>query len=286
MQIVPLDLLDTAQREEAATILRTALAHVESAPATAWAEASDPELDELVRITTGLRQAAERHAALGAGEVVRRSDPDHGSAGFAQRAGHRTVEEFLRARTGVSGRDAATTARVGALTVAGGVVGDALRDGRVSVASADAIRAGLGAPNDAVPAAVLDQAARRLCEEAAALGELFSFHPLALEDMLKRNQRPKLEDYGDFMFLVYYAAHAGEWGIELDEVHAFLSGGYLVTVHQGACRALEEARERLSAQAPRSEQFVVYRVLDGLTDTFFPVLDTIDEEIERAPCVG
>ena len=99
--------------------LRTALAHVESAPATGWAEASDPELDELVRITTGLRQAAERHAALGAGEVVRRSGPDRGSAGFVQRAGHRTVEEFLRARTGVSGRDAATTARVGALTVAG-----------------------------------------------------------------------------------------------------------------------------------------------------------------------
>ena len=118
-------------------------------------------------------------------------------------------------------------------------------------------------------------------EEAAALGELFSFHPLALEDMLKRNQRPKLEDYGDFMFLVYYAAHAGEWGIELDEVHAFLSGGYLVTVHQGACRALEEARERLSAQAPRSEQFVVYRVLDGLTDTFFPLLEDLEDRLER-----
>ncbi|HEX2391724.1 MAG TPA: magnesium/cobalt transporter CorA [Solirubrobacterales bacterium] len=125
-------------------------------------------------------------------------------------------------------------------------------------------------------------------DEAAALGELFSFHPLALEDMLKRNQRSKLEDYGDFMFLVYYAAgadearHGGVWtGIQLDEVHAFLSGGYLVTVHQSACRALEEVRERLSAQAPRSEQFVVYRVLDGLTDTFFPVLDRIDGEIER-----
>jgi magnesium transporter len=70
-------------------------------------------------------------------------------------------------------------------------------------------------------------------------------------------------------------------GVELDEVHAFLSGGYLVTVHQGACGALEEARERLAAQTPRSEQFVVYRVLDGLTDTFFPVLDRIDGEIER-----
>jgi magnesium transporter len=125
-------------------------------------------------------------------------------------------------------------------------------------------------------------------EEAEALRELFSFHPLALEDMLKRNQRPKLEDYGDFMFLVYYAASGGRgpeggvWtGIELSEVHAFLSGSYLVTVHQGACEALDEVGQRLTAQPPRSEQFVVYRVLDGLTDTFFPVLDQVDEQIER-----
>lgn len=119
-------------------------------------------------------------------------------------------------------------------------------------------------------------------EEAAALGELFSFHPLALEDMLKRGQRPKLDDFGDYMFLVYYGASgADQRGVQLDEVHAFLSGSYLVTVHRGACAALEEARERLTAQAPRSEQFVVYRVLDGLTDTFFPVLDRVDEQIER-----
>lgn len=119
-------------------------------------------------------------------------------------------------------------------------------------------------------------------EGAAALGELFSFHPLALEDMLKRGQRPKLDDFGDYMFLVYYGASGGADGAaQLDEVHAFLSGSYLVTVHDGGCEALEAARERLSAQEPRSEQFVVYRVLDGLTDTFFPVLDRIDEQMER-----
>lgn len=118
--------------------------------------------------------------------------------------------------------------------------------------------------------------------EAAALGELFAFHPLALEDMLKRGQRPKLDDFGKYMFLVYYGVSETKRGkLELDEVHTFLSGGYLVTVHQRACAALEEARERLEAQTPRSEQFVVYRVLDGLTDTFFPVLDRIDERMER-----
>jgi magnesium transporter len=118
-------------------------------------------------------------------------------------------------------------------------------------------------------------------DEVRALNEAFSFHPLALEDMVKRGQRPKLDDFGDYMFLVYYGAAEGEGGeVELEEVHAFLSGGYIVTSHQRPSVALEEARERFSAQAPRSEQFVVYRVLDGLTDSFFPVLDRLDDRME------
>jgi magnesium transporter len=118
-------------------------------------------------------------------------------------------------------------------------------------------------------------------DEVAALRELFSFHPLALEDMVKRGQRPKLEDFGEFMFLVYYGAASGEGGeVELEEVHAFLSGGYIVSAHQHRCAVLEEARQRFDAQAPSSEQFVVYRVLDGLTDSFFPILERLDERME------
>ncbi|HET7510456.1 MAG TPA: magnesium/cobalt transporter CorA [Solirubrobacterales bacterium] len=118
--------------------------------------------------------------------------------------------------------------------------------------------------------------------EAKQLGEAFSFHPLPLEDMLKRNQRPKLEDYDEYMFLVYYGASYGDDGvIHLEEVHAFLSGAYIVTSHQHRCAVLVEARERLKAQEPRSEQFVVYRVIDGLTDSFFPVLEQLDERMEQ-----
>ena len=118
--------------------------------------------------------------------------------------------------------------------------------------------------------------------EVAELKDVFGFHPLALEDTLKRGQRPKLDDFGEYMFLVYYGAEEAEHGeVEMVEVHAFLSGGYIVTTHSRRCSALEEVRQRLEAQAPRSEQFVVYRVLDALTDTFFPVLDHLDDRIER-----
>lgn len=121
-------------------------------------------------------------------------------------------------------------------------------------------------------------------EEGAVreMAEVFSFHPLAIEDTLKRGQRPKLDDFGEYMFLVYYGVGSDAQGaVTLEEVHAFLSGGYIVTVHPDRCSALEEARERMSAQEPRSEQFVVYRVLDGLTDTFFPVLESLDDRMEK-----
>jgi len=116
--------------------------------------------------------------------------------------------------------------------------------------------------------------------DVATLDDLFHWHPLAMEDLRKKGQRPKLEDYDQYMFLVYYGAAAPEGGeppapdapvaaapargerVDLEEVHAFISGSYLVTVHDGECTALDEVRKRLDQQPPSSEQFVVYRVLD------------------------
>jgi magnesium transporter len=117
-------------------------------------------------------------------------------------------------------------------------------------------------------------------DDVATLGELFEFHPLALEDLRKQGQRPKLDDFGEFMFLVYYGVREAGDEVELEEVHAFLSGGYIVTVHARRSPALEQVRERLTAQSPRSEQFVVYRVLDSLTDSFFPLLERLDDRME------
>jgi magnesium transporter len=115
------------------------------------------------------------------------------------------------------------------------------------------------------------------------LDDLFHFHPLALEDLRKKRQRPKLEDFGDYMFLVYYGARApgDDTEVRLEEVHAFISGGYLVTVHDGDCTALDEVRKRLDAQPPSSEQFVVYRVIDALTDSFFPLLEDLEDRLEQ-----
>jgi magnesium transporter len=119
-------------------------------------------------------------------------------------------------------------------------------------------------------------------EDFAALEDLFDFHPLALEDARKQGQRPKLDDFESHMLLVFYGAEESAGNeVAMLEVHAFLSGGFIVTTHRDPCQELVKIRERLSKQPPRSEQFVIYRVIDGLTDTFFPVLDDLDERIER-----
>lgn len=119
-------------------------------------------------------------------------------------------------------------------------------------------------------------------EQLAGLAQRFHWHSLALEDMQKRGQRPKLDRYGDHMLLVFYGARQiGHQAPDVIEVHLVVSGDWVVTVRQGGCNELDELRQRLPADHTKGEQFVVYRILDTLTDTFFPVLDGIDDAIDE-----
>jgi magnesium transporter len=119
-------------------------------------------------------------------------------------------------------------------------------------------------------------------EERIQLREIFGFHPLALEDTEHFGQRPKLDDYGDYVFLVFYGAgrdHA-ESDAPLHEVHLFISGNYVVTLHRSPLPPLDRQREQLDGRCLHSEQFVLYRIFDSLTDSFFPLLAEMDDEID------
>jgi magnesium transporter len=119
-------------------------------------------------------------------------------------------------------------------------------------------------------------------EQLSRLAERFGWHPLALEDLQKRGQRPKLDRYGDQMLLVFYGARqAGHEAPAVVEVHLVVSGSWVVTVRPDGCAELDELRRRLPADRTQGEQFVVYRILDALTDTFFPVLEGIDDAIDE-----
>jgi magnesium transporter len=120
-------------------------------------------------------------------------------------------------------------------------------------------------------------------EDIEKLRELFGFHPLALEDTLHFGQRPKLDYYQDYIFLVFYGArdHVSHETEPLREVQMFISGKYLVSVHQDELPVLDEQRSRLDGLVLHSEQFLLYRVFDALTDSFFPLLTRMDDEIDE-----
>jgi magnesium transporter len=119
-------------------------------------------------------------------------------------------------------------------------------------------------------------------EERAKLEDIFGFHPLALEDVEHFGQRPKLDDYGDYVLLVFYGAwrHQKDDPDPLREVQLFISGKYLVTIHHDPLPPLDYQRKQLGGRVLHSEQFLIYRVLDALVDSFFPLLADMDDEID------
>lgn len=120
-------------------------------------------------------------------------------------------------------------------------------------------------------------------QELTQLHDIFGFHPLALEDSEHFRQRPKLDDYGNYVFLVFYgtSSHQARQRGLLREVHMFISGQYLVTIHRGSLPSFDREREQLDGRVLHSEQFLLYRVLDALVDSFFPVLSDMDNEIDN-----
>jgi magnesium transporter len=114
-------------------------------------------------------------------------------------------------------------------------------------------------------------------DELDLVGEIYGFHPLALEDAKNFGQRPKLDPYDGYVFLVVYGASPDE--DNLVEVNCFYSERFLVTVRRDACPAFTEVRER---QVRRKEAQldpikILYRVVDSLVDSFFPTLSHLDD---------
>lgn len=112
----------------------------------------------------------------------------------------------------------------------------------------------------------------------------FSFHPLAVEDVHHAAQRPKVEEYEKHLFIVAFGIRAGTEGDLVPvELSAFLGAGYLVTFHEEPIPIVRELVERCRRGRfdfdPGSDR-ILYMILDGLVDSFFPQLTRIDEEID------
>jgi magnesium transporter len=112
-------------------------------------------------------------------------------------------------------------------------------------------------------------------------GKLLRLHPVALEDTREWAQRPKVDTYGDHLLLVFYSARlSGQGAARPLEVHVYVSGSFVVTVRRASCTVLEDLHASLEKEPIHDEGYLVYRILDTLTDAWFPVIDALEERID------
>jgi magnesium transporter len=118
------------------------------------------------------------------------------------------------------------------------------------------------------------------------LQELFGLHELAVEDAHQAHQRPKMEDYGEDVFIVLKTAHyhEDEEEVHFGEIAMFAGRGYVITVRHGPGSELSSARERLEARPDLLKlgaSSAVWAVLDKVVDDYLPVVDAIEDDIEE-----
>ena len=117
------------------------------------------------------------------------------------------------------------------------------------------------------------------------LAEEFGFHHLSIEDCQNAHQRPKVEEYTGYYFIVLYEAElAGPKDrLELRELNIFLGKNYLVTVHSKPIRAIATAARLWHEWTDRAEQgsgLLAYLLIDGIVDDYLPLLDIISERMD------
>jgi magnesium transporter len=117
-------------------------------------------------------------------------------------------------------------------------------------------------------------------EDLDLAGALLDIHELALEDTREFGQRPKVDRYTDAVLLVFWTARVAGERVEQVEVHLHISGGFLFTAHPAPCLELAGLHDALIPEGAQAEEYVVYRVLDALTDALFPVIDCFEIRID------
>jgi magnesium transporter len=111
----------------------------------------------------------------------------------------------------------------------------------------------------------------------------FDLHPLAIEDAAKAHQHPKLEQYGEGVFIVARTAQMVEGRIAFGETHLFVGRGYVVSIRHGASVSYAAVRlrsEACPAVLSQGEDYIVYAILDFIVDNYMPVIQKIHDEVE------
>jgi magnesium transporter len=121
-------------------------------------------------------------------------------------------------------------------------------------------------------------------EELDFLKENFAIHHLTIEDIVNQNQRPKIEPFENYVYLaIHPLRREAKWEIEPSELDLLLGRGWIVSVHYGPLPGLidnSQLHERIPAALGRGADFLLYTLVDLVVDSYFPVMDDIEDKIE------
>ena len=125
-------------------------------------------------------------------------------------------------------------------------------------------------------------------QQLALLEKVFGFHPLAIEDVLNPSSRAKVEAYDGYLFVVLRAVRLDQetpdpYDLETENVHFFIGSNVLVTAHSGPSKLVDSVAELLIRNGDligRGPGRLAHQLMDAAVDSFFPVLDRIDDFID------
>jgi magnesium transporter len=123
-------------------------------------------------------------------------------------------------------------------------------------------------------------------EEFDSVAGEFGLHELAMKDALKLHQRPKVERYGDTLFVVLKVAHYVEEKeqVEFGEIHAFVGSDFVITVRYGGADELVEVRRHAEGDREllrRGPSAVLYAIMDRVVDAYGPVVEGLENDIDE-----
>ena len=121
-------------------------------------------------------------------------------------------------------------------------------------------------------------------EELDFLKENFAIHHLTIEDIVNQNQRPKIEPFENYVYLaIHPLRREAKWEIEPSELDLLLGRGWIVSVHYGPLPGLidnSQLHERIPAALGRGADFLLYTLVDLVVDSYFPVMDDVEDKID------
>lgn len=120
-------------------------------------------------------------------------------------------------------------------------------------------------------------------DEIAVMQEEFSLHELAVEDACRGHQRPKMEEYGDSVFVVAHIVELAGDELNVGQLAVFAGPNYVLSVRRDANQGFLGVRaraEREPHQLKKGAGFVLYALVDSVVDRYFPVVDMLESELE------